>query len=413
MTKILITAYAVNPYKGSEDGSGWNFISQAARYNNVIAITRKNNRPAIEKFIKEHPREHFKNLTFYYFDLPYWLRFWKRKNKGALLYFYLWQLAIIRFIKKQSFNYDIVHNLNFHNDWTPTFLFKLNAPLVWGPMEHHPPIPKQFIKPVYGNKAWVKDRLANLIKDTMRKYNPAMKKGLRKTSVAIAGHSGVINKLPIKPKKIVEMSLVGVEPHIINNHLSKSKFTFISVGRFVPLKGFDVTIKSFALFAKKLSDKDRKEVRLILVGKGPLKSYLENLIYQQGVLGLVEIIEWIPMNELMKLYQRSHVFLFPSHEGAGMVVVEALSYGLPVVCFDNNGPGELVNDNCAFRVPYMQYDKTIKEFAQYLRILFSDKHLYAKMSKEALKTVKNKYIWDVKGNMLDSIYRQAIEQNDK
>ena len=42
--KILITAYAVNPYKGSEDGTGWNMIQEIAKYNNVIAITRKNNR---------------------------------------------------------------------------------------------------------------------------------------------------------------------------------------------------------------------------------------------------------------------------------------------------------------------------------------------------------------------------------
>jgi len=48
MKKVLITAYAVNPYKGSEDAMGWNMLLQAARYQQVIAVTRKNNRPAIE-----------------------------------------------------------------------------------------------------------------------------------------------------------------------------------------------------------------------------------------------------------------------------------------------------------------------------------------------------------------------------
>ena len=409
MATILITAYAVNPYKGSEDGSGWNFISQAARNNKVVAITRKNNRPAIDKFLKEEPRDHFKNLSFLYFDLPYWMRFWKRKNRGALLYFYLWQFAIVGFIKKQTLNYNIVHNLNFHNDWTPTFLYKLNTPLVWGPMEHHPSIPEQFIKPVYGTEAWLRDRLASWVKNTMRRYNPVMKKGLGKTKIAIAGHSGVIKKFPLMPETIIEMSLVGAELPSESNHPKNSKFTFISVGRFVPLKGFDVTIKSFALFANRLPEANRNKVRLLLVGSGSLKGYLENLIRELGVSDLVEIIEWIPRSELMKLYQNAHVFLFPSHEGAGMVVVEALSFGLPVVCFNNNGPGELVNEKCAFRVPYEQYDETVRIFAHYLRILYSNKRLYNKMSEEALETFKKKYLWNAKGDALTSIYRQVLK----
>ena len=74
--KILITAYDVDPYKGSESGFGWNMISQASRYNHIIAITRKNNRSRIEEYIKQN-NICTDNLVFYYFDLPYYLRFWK------------------------------------------------------------------------------------------------------------------------------------------------------------------------------------------------------------------------------------------------------------------------------------------------------------------------------------------------
>ncbi|MEZ4688114.1 MAG: hypothetical protein R3B47_19250 [Bacteroidia bacterium] len=54
MKTILISAYAVNPYKGSENGMGWRFIEEAAREFNIIAITRKNNPPAIRQFTEEH-----------------------------------------------------------------------------------------------------------------------------------------------------------------------------------------------------------------------------------------------------------------------------------------------------------------------------------------------------------------------
>ena len=117
--KILATTYAVNPYKGSEDGMGWNFILQIARFNEVITVTRKNNREHIEAYMEENPSELYKNITFLYFDLPYWMRFWKRGNKGALIYYYLWQMVMPLFIKKKNISFDnnadklAVHNYFF------------------------------------------------------------------------------------------------------------------------------------------------------------------------------------------------------------------------------------------------------------------------------------------------------------
>lgn len=42
---------------------------------------------------------------------------------------------------------------------------------------------------------------------------------------------------------------------------------------------------------------------------------------------------------------KSDIFLFPSFEGGGMVVLEAMAAGLPVVCLDYGGPGEMVTDD--------------------------------------------------------------------
>ena len=87
MKRILTTTYAVNPYKGSEDGMGWNFIMQIARFNKVISITRENNRQTIEKYMEENPNTLYSNIEFLYFDLPYWMRFWKKGSRGAMLYY--------------------------------------------------------------------------------------------------------------------------------------------------------------------------------------------------------------------------------------------------------------------------------------------------------------------------------------
>jgi glycosyltransferase involved in cell wall biosynthesis len=407
---ILITAYAVNPYKGSEDGSGWNFIREAARYNNVIAVTRVNNGPHIERFLKEDHSFPHENLTMLYFDLPYWMRFWKRKSHGALLYFYLWQWFMPAFIKRQHLEFHLVHNLNFHNDWAPSFLYRLHKPFVWGPMEHHPPIPKQYLLPVYGYRAFLIDRLATFTKNILRRCNPYMRYALKKADLVIAGHQGVIRKQPVKVKRTEKMSLVGT---LIPNTLALKKkdhrFTVISVGRFVPLKGFDVTIKSFGIFYRSLFEDEKKKVSLKLVGKGPLLNYMKKLIVEEGIKEVTEIIPWIPQNELMHFYETSDVFLFPSHEGAGMVVMEAQAHGLPVICFDNFGPGELVSPKSALKVPHQNYPETISNFANHLDFLFHHPNELKQMSEASVEHVKNNYTWEEKGKILNRYYTEVIE----
>ena len=176
MKTILATAYAINPYKGSEDGMGWNFVIQIARFNKVIVVTRENNRTFIEKYISENISSLFANIQFLYFDLPYWMRFWKKGGRGAMLYYLMWQMGIVGFIKKQKLSFDITHNLNFHNDWTPSFLWKLGKPFIWGPIGHHPFIPSQYLAP-YSKKYFLADRLTWGLKLYFWNLSFSLKKG--------------------------------------------------------------------------------------------------------------------------------------------------------------------------------------------------------------------------------------------
>ena len=109
-------------------------------------------------------------------------------------------------------------------------------------------------------------------------------------------------------------------------------------------------------------------------------------------------------------YKTSSVFFFSSHEGAGMVIAEALSFGLPVVCFDNYGPGELTNDKCAIRIPYSSYDKSIEDFSKALVKIYENKELLQTMSLEARKLFEEKYTWEAKGREINSLYLKLKEK---
>jgi glycosyltransferase involved in cell wall biosynthesis len=402
---ILATCYAVNPYKGSEDGMGWNFVNQIARFNKVIAITRENNQPAIEKFMAENPNELYKNITFLYFDLPYWMRFWKKGGRGAMLYYYMWQRRIVSFIKKQNLNFDIAHNVNFHNDWTPSFLYKLEKPMVWGPIGHHPIIPNQYLKP-YSIKYLIIDRVTWLVKKMFWNLSFSLKKTVKNADYILCMNKGVPSVLDLKNQSFSIQPSVATEDFFEGEITQKEGFKVISVGRFVPLKGFDLTLNSFIKFLYSLSIPERENCHLTLVGTGPEKEFYQKIIADHKVEKHVEIIEWIDRKELMKLYEKASVFLFPSHEGAGMVVPEAMSFGLPVICLNNEGPGEFITTNCGFAVPQLDYNNTVSELKDSLQKLYFDKELLYKMSLGARKNFEEKFTWNSRGEHLKNIYNQ-------
>lgn len=402
MKTILASAYAINPYKGSEDGMGWNFIYQIARYNKVIAVTRENNRADIEKYMMEYKDEIYNNISIIYFDLPYWMRFWKKGSRGALLYFYMWQRALPTFIKKQNIQFDIVHNVNFHNDWTPSFLWKLNKPFVWGPVGHHPEIPSEYLID-YKFSYRIKEKLTIAIKTLFWKLSPSIKNATNKASHIFCMNSSVQKVLDLKNKSYSITPSVATQDFGFEEKLNAEKFTLITAGRLVPLKGFDLTIKSFATFLN--NNIARKQyAELIIVGKGPEKDFYISLTKELQIEDNVKFIDWIDRNDLMQLFKTSSAFVFPSHEGAGMVVAEALSFGLPIICLDNCGPGEFINPSCGIKVSYTNYQETLKELSTAITDLFNAPELLQRMRINARKHFEKSFKWDIRGDEFKSIY---------
>ena len=401
---ILATTYAVNPNKGSEDGMGWNFILQIARYNKVYAITRENNQENIDKYIKENPSEIYQNITFLYFDLPYWMRFWKKGGRGAMLYYWMWQKGMVSFVKKQNIQFDIVHNVNFHNDWTPSYLWKLNKPFVWGPIGHHPSIPKKYLQ-FYSKKELLKDKLTGLIKNYFWNFSFSLKKTANKANHILCMNQSVKDVLPQINTKYSIMPSVATEDFGWKEDNISDKFHLISAGRLVALKGFDLTIHSFALFLQNRSEKEKENIHLHIIGSGPELINYQNLCNNLKINKYVTFVSWIERNELLKMYAESSAFLFPSHEGAGMVVAEALSFGLPVICLDNCGPGEFIDDSSGFKVQGDTYEQTIEALSDAIQTLFVDKQLQKSMRKGARNRFLTHFQWNNRGNQLQEIYK--------
>ncbi|MCC6760865.1 MAG: glycosyltransferase [Chitinophagaceae bacterium] len=410
---ILMTAYAVNPYKGSEDGMGWNFIMQAATTQRVIAITRKNNRPHIEKYMAEHPdgKAQYQQVQWWYFDWPKWMIFWKKGPLLSLIYYYMWQLSLAIWLLPKRSAFSIVHTLNFHNDWTPSFLWLMGKPFVWGPIGHHPRIPASFIRKQYGWRAWLQDRFLWAIKNWFWYIDPFVYISKWKARHIFCMNTEAAIKLRLPRHKYSIMPSVASEPvRPTVKTAIPDKFTVLSVGRFVPLKGFDVTIAAFATFYFQLSRAQQEKTQLILAGAGPFLPKIKQWIAEANITHCTQVIEWMPKAELEKMYRQSAVFLFPSHEGAGMVVAEAMSYGLPVICFNNAGPGAFVHPDSLLKVSYKNHGTTVQSFAAKLQMLHSNTGTYLHEHQLAEQRFNQYFLWSVRGKQLATVYNTLLHK---
>ena len=414
MNTVLITAYAVNPYKGSEDGMGWNFILQAARFQRVVAVTRQNNGPHIVRYLAENPAvaAQAANVEFLYFDLPAWTRWWKKGPLLSLIYFYMWQVGLAVWLRRRRPAVDLVHNLNFHNDWTPSFLWLLGRPLVWGPIGHHPPIPASHLAQ-YGVAAFCKDRLIGSLKHIFWLFDPFLRVTRRASGRVLCMNSAVAPRLGLPASRYEIVPSVAVDlpceqRYVTDGKTPKGDFTVMIAARMVPLKGFDMVILAFAKFYHGLPATAQKRARLLLIGSGPEEGRLKQLLQDHNLTTCAVHRPWLDRQELLGVYRDASVFFFPSHEGAGMVVAEAMSYGVPVLCYENEGPGELVPAASSLKVPYRNFADNVTDFAAQLGRLHSLPLLLAAEAALSRRHVAQHHTWERRGQQLHRIYQQAL-----
>ena len=102
---------------------------------------------------------------------------------------------------------------------------------------------------------------------------------------------------------------------------------------------------------------------------------------------------------------QADVFLFPSCEAGGMVVLEALAQGLPVVCLAYGGPGKMVTPECGFVVE--PGPGAAQGLADGMNNLASDPELLQRMSHAARRRIRERYLWERRHEAIRQWYNAA------
>ena len=413
--RLLIGAYAclVSPeaeVPGGGDLMAWNLVKRLGRAHRLWVLTAAQNREAIEAALKKQP---LPDVQFVYVGLPGWLHALIPHQVGIQLYAYLWQWKayfVARGLHRRV-RFDLFHHLTYENDWMASIIGALlPVPYVRGPGGGAHRIPKPFLKG-FG----LGSRLAEFRRtfgQWVFRHDPFFVLSQHRARVILACNREAVEGVPARWRhKVQLLSINGISAHELaplQQQARSEKFAVLSAGRLVPLKGFDLALRAFRILAEK-----HPEAGFTIIGKGPELNRLESLIHELGLEKQARIESWMARERLLASMRSCDVFLFASlRDGGGLVVVEAMASGKPVVCFDLGGPGLHIDEECGFKVPARDPDQAVRDMAVALEKLASDRNLCAQMGRAALERTRQVYDWDRVTERIIEAYEQALAIGD-
>lgn len=190
------------------------------------------------------------------------------------------------------------------------------------------------------------------------------------------------------------------------HHLAPSlRNEILFVGRLVEKKGLNYLLSALALVKNKIGD-----VKLVVIGNGPLKSNYQQQARELGI--NAHFLGELHNEKVMKQLQQTRVFCMPStrarsgdNEGLPTVFMESLSLGTPIVSFDQGPIPEIVIENMG---GYLATDKNITSLANKLVEAFTNDKLWLKNAKEGLKMVNERFDIQRQTLKLEAIYDSLI-----
>jgi glycosyltransferase involved in cell wall biosynthesis len=321
--------------------------------------------------------------------------------KPGYLFFYRRARRWLQHALASGEKFDLIHQINPLALRYPCPACGLGVPYIIGPLAGSLPTPRAF-KESIALTQWY--RVLRNLDSTRLRHDPWLRNSYSKAATVI-GVAPYVRELltSCSPPRFEIMAETGIEqtsdkpkPGLKAGHPLRLLF----VGRLISTKGILEAIESVALARKSCA------VTFDIVGAGDLAARCEQLIAKLGLGEIIRLHGRRPKNEVFDWYEKSDAFLFPSYrEPSGNVVFEAMSRGLPVIASTIGGPGNVVTDQCGFRIPPDTREQFVADLAAAIEMLAKQSGLLPELSAGALQRVTETALWPAKITRMMDLYR--------
>lgn len=399
VAKLLLIAPTVD---GTDVGEAWVAFQWASR----LAVRHDVTLLTYAKRGAPRASEQLSGLSVVEWTEPPLLGRYERLNsmlKPGYVAFFARARAWIRQAQRAGEVFDVAHQALPVAMRYPTPLLGSGVPYVIGPVGGSLPTPPGFLADA-DTAPWF-SRLRGL--DQWRLHHDPLLRRTFSEAACVLGIAPYVREhlagISLHRFEVLSETALEELPPLVSRSGRTGPVRLLFVGRLIRTKGVRDLVRALL----HLPDCD---VTLDIVGDGYEREPLTALVEGQGLSERVRLHGRLRRAEIDGLYRSADVFVFPSfREAGGNVVLEAMSFGLPLVVADVGGPGSATDDSCALRLRPSDPETYAADIAQAIRRLASDEPMRLLMGERARERAERTALWSHRVDAVSEIYEEVVQ----
>lgn len=416
--KVLLSAFACEPNRGSEPGVGWNYAVELSKNNEVTVVTSIEHREKIELYLKENPMYslpfnvvYHGNLTLnkYLIKIPHHL--------GYNVYALYWYATVGSTFEKlhKKYHFDVAHHITWATFKYYDPICELGIPYIIGPVGGGELTPDNFSKEFsIGNKVLEKMRIIHLNRSLKNKKIQKMLNNAAKVIVTTPETKKIVEEYC--SSNLMVMQAIGLTENQVELTTIKkireknSTIQLLFLGELKFWKGIDLLIK----VANEMKKRDLG-FHFNIVGAGHDEMEFKRKVSRLELEQYFTFHGRLNHEAAMEEYQKNDIFVYPSyHDSGALVVFEAMAKRIPTVVLNTGGPGYNIETTFGFKVDV--HESMESTAVAFLREIEKIKDLIISDSIEpyidnATSHLLNNCLWSNRAQSIDECYREVIEQD--
>ena len=413
--RVLMSAYQCGPGMGSVSQIGWEWYSRMSRRARVTLLTHVRNREALEAAGAPVADSEIVYIDTERFAGPLFRLASKAfpKSQHAVflvtsLDFFVYDAVALRKTRSRAGTargWDVVHAVTPLTSVAPTRLYKLGAPLVWGPLNNGLETPRGFPKLMQLDSAWVyRIRELGRLADGFVGCS-------RRAAAILTATRATRRSLPVYSRS---RQFDMIENGVDFDRFSPSPWPkppgperplrAVFVGRLIPAKALDLLFEAMVRVRR-----DGHAMELAVVGDGPMRAEWQAEARRLGLAEDVTFTATVSLDQVAERVAAAHVLCLPSvRESGGAVLLEAMASRRPVIAVRYGGPGEVVDDAVGRAVPADGPETVIEGFREALEDVCRRPEAWESRADEGLRRARNWYGWDAKMECMYGLYERLV-----
>jgi glycosyltransferase involved in cell wall biosynthesis len=409
--RILLSAIACFPERGSESGVGWKAAAALSKDHTVHVLTSKGEHEGVERALATGA---YPNLSFTFFgsDAPYHenrliarLQSWKR--------YVDWTRRSFEIARKLSTQqcFDLAHHVTYSSWRIPSPLWQLDLPFVWGPVGGTAEYPNKLL-----GKLAPRSALFEVMRGMSNRYashSRALKDCVHNSDAVVTSNRETFDKLlairgrneglhTVFPAFFTDRQVELLKFDAANKPPAQPLQLFAG-GNIIGSKGL-----IFALEALQAVSRQGIEWQLVVGGYGPEIPFLRKMAQALSIADRIDFHMGFDGEAYRQKLKDSHVFVLPSfRENAPGTILEAMLAGCVPVVVDASAQGDIVDKKFGFKVPVTSASQITADIADALIELARNPNLRIGMGQMASDFVARTYREDVYVKGIEAIYDEV------